>query len=857
MKLKTKDLQFSPIKAIQAEAQDRGAISLAQGIPKFSLPLEIKQAAIRAIEEGKVDFYGLPQGIPELRKKISERHLAEEGIFYDPESEVLVTAGALQALTVALLGLLSPGDELIIPVPTYFPFLNLPKALGIKPVFVPLSGREWRLEIADLQRAITPKTAAILLCHPNNPTGTIYSKEELEAILKVAQEHDLLVVTDEVYRFFTYGVPYPSFGQFRKDKLRLVRIMSFSKAYALSGWRVGYLLSPKTLTKEILKVHEMTTTASASLPAQYAALAALTEFPDLPFEFAAILNARKKRMRKRLEKLSSIFEFPEPQGAYYYFVQLKNGVDDVSFAKKLLEKAGVAVVPGSTFGPGGEGYLRLSFAANEWEIEEAFDRMESYLLGRGNKEKLEEMLVGAKGVSEDSRTLAKGEIFVAISGGKFDGHDFAKEALKEGAIWVVGERELSLPRYRRVQNSRKALGLLSAAWYGNPSKKLKVVGVTGTDGKTTTSHLLAHLLNEAGIRTVLLSTLNAPGLHTTTPPSPLIQKILADAVRGKKEAAVVEVTSHGIAQERIAGTSFEATVLTNITPEHLDYHETFGEYRATKAKLLAQGKIAVLNRSDPSFDALASALPKSVKVVSYGLTKEADLWARGIKYLGQSTSFKLVKGKEEIEILLPLPGLYNVQNALAASAAAAALDDSPLRLIKRALEAFDPKILVGRFEKIEEIADFTIVVDFAHTPNALAAVLNHAARVKPAGAKLIVVFGAAGERDRLKRSEMGRVAAKMADLIVLTSEDPRSEKPEEIIDEIAQGCFAEGAVEGKNFIRIPDRRLAIRAVLEKARRGDYVLILGKGHEETMAIGGKEYPWSDQVVVKEEFAQIFR
>lgn len=377
-----KGLQFSPIKAIQAEAEARGLISLAQGIPKFDLPLGIRQAAIQAIEEGKVDFYGPPRGIPELRKKISERHLHEEGFFYDPESEVLVTAGALQALTAVLLTLLSPGDEMIIPTPTYFPFLGLPGAMGIKSVFVPLRGRDWKLSSSDLRAAITPKTTALLLCHPNNPTGTVYAPEELEKILQIAREHDLLLIVDEVYRYFLYDTRYVSLGKFRQDKPRVIRLMSFSKAYALSGWRVGYLLANAPLAEEILKVHEMIVTASASLPAQYAALSALTDFPDLPREFAGVLLARRERMQKRLEKLSSVFGFSEPKGAYYFFVHLRKGDDDVSFSRELLDKAGVAVVPGSIFGPGGEGHLRLSFAAKEEEIDEAFDRMEKYLFGK-------------------------------------------------------------------------------------------------------------------------------------------------------------------------------------------------------------------------------------------------------------------------------------------------------------------------------------------------------------------------------------------------------------------------------------------------------------------------------------------
>lgn len=392
-------MQFSPIKTIQAEAEKRGAVSLAQGIPKFLPPLEVRRAAAAAIEQGLTDFYGPPRGLPELCKQISERHLSEERVFYNPETEVLVTAGALQGLSAALLTLFSPGDELIVPTPSYFPFLNLPKVQGIKLVRVPLQGPDWRLRVGDLKAAITPRTRGILLCHPNNPTGTVYTRDELAKIIKTARDKDLWILVDEVYKYFTYDTPYSrsehgalapytSLAEFKNDKGRIVRLMSFSKAFSLSGWRVGYLLAEARVANEIAKVHEMMTTASASLPAQYAALSALTDVPELPKKFREILAGRGRKMQRRLEKLKDYFEFSHPEGAYYFFVRLKNGGSDVGFAKRLLEKAGVAVVPGSTFGLAGKGYLRLSFAAKEGEIDEAFDRLEQYLrLERAGHEK--------------------------------------------------------------------------------------------------------------------------------------------------------------------------------------------------------------------------------------------------------------------------------------------------------------------------------------------------------------------------------------------------------------------------------------------------------------------------------------
>lgn len=853
MRFKTEEIEFSPIKRLQAEAEKEGAVSLAQGIPKFLPPLGIRKAAVAAIERGYADFYGPPQGIEPLRKKIAAWHLSEEKAFYDPDAEIIITAGALQGVTAALATLLSPGDELLVPSPSYFPFLNLPKVLGIRPVPVPLRGDGWHLRISDLEKAISPKTAGILLAHPNNPTGTVYSEEELEAILKLAERRNFFVFVDEVYRYFVYPseTKYPSLGKFRRYRNRIIRIMSFSKAFALSGWRVGYLLADQKVSTEIMKVHEMMTTASASLPAQYAALAALSDFPNLPFEFAEILLRRRERMRKRLEKLTSVFTFEEPSGAYYFFVKLLKEGDDRAFCERILKEAGVALVPGSAFGEGGRGFVRLSFAAKEGEIDEAFDRLENYLLGEEpGLASIEEVVKGTEGVTDDSRKVKPGQVFVAIAGSKYDGHDFIPEAVKKRASVVVGEQEGSVPNYVRVGNSRRALGLLSSAWRDHPSKKLKVIGVTGTDGKTTTSHLLGAALRGGGLKASVLSTLNAPGAHTTTPPAPVLQEWLADEVKKGTEIAVLEVTSHGIAQERVAGIRFEGAVLINITPEHLDYHETFTLYQETKARLFRNVNFSVLNRDDQSFRRMEEVA--GGKVVSYGFSPHAEFRACEVEVGEKDCRFNLARGKEVESVRLPLPGEYNVYNALAAAVAAYLLGVS-FRSIKRGLEQFDAPSLIGRFEWMEEISDFKVVIDFAHTPNALAKVLNYAARVKPAGSRLLVVFGCAGERDRSKRSEMGRIAVRTADLAVITSEDPRGEDPRKIIDEIAAGCFAEGAVEGRNFVRIPDRRKAIRFALEQARRGDYLLILGKGHELTMAIGEVEYPWSDHQVVREEYA----
>lgn len=821
-----------------------GAVSLAQGVPYFLPPSGVAEAIHRAVEEGKVWFYGPPRGIEPLREKISERILEEEGIEYAPE-EILVTAGALQGITAALSALFHPGEEIIIPTPTYFPFLHLPKALGLSPVYVPLKYEDegdrgdWGLDIERISGAVTPKTKAILLCHPNNPTGTLYRRAELEELARIAEEKDLLVLWDEVYKYFIYGEDFPNLAEiFPKEKL--IRFMSFSKAWSLSGLRIGYLVAHPSLVSLILPVHEMMVTASASLPAQYAALECLTHHPHLPKEeFRGILEKRKKIARDGLGHLSDFLEANDPGGAYYFFAKLKDGGDDVSFCEKLLRNAGVALVPGSTFGEGGKGYVRISFAASEGDIAEAFRRMERHFSQKPDIEEelapIFEILPSVAGISSDSREIGEGDLFVAIEGTQFNGHDFIEEAISRGAKFIVGEKGLSGidptgVRAFWVSDSRKALGLLASRFHGEPSKKLKVIGVTGTDGKTTTAHLINQILNESGRSSEVLSTLTSGRFHVTTPSAEDIQKWLSEQVEKGREFSVLEVTSHGIDQERVAGVKFWGAVLTNVTPEHLDYHQTFENYREVKARIFGNAEVAVLNADDENFSYFKER--SSGEIISYGLRSDADVTSTDLGNLS-----------------LPLPGEYNLYNALAAYATAYALGVGE-REVRKALETFDPTFLEGRFQRIDLGQDFSVIIDFAHTPNALAQVLKLAAQNLSPGGRLISVFGCAGERDRKKRPQMGRIAVKTCDLTILTAEDPRHEDVKEIIDEIAKGCFEEGAHEGKNFVRIPDRREAIKFALKEASRADIVLILGKGHERSMAYGDAERPWSDRGVVEE-------
>lgn len=427
------------------------------------------------------------------------------------------------------------------------------------------------------------------------------------------------------------------------------------------------------------------------------------------------------------------------------------------------------------------------------------------------------------GIASDSREVGPGYIFVAVKGSSVDGHDFVEEVTRKGAKVIIGEKKLEIKgaTYIRVSDSREALGIIASNWFGDPSVKLKVIGVTGTDGKTTTTHLIYHLLTSVGKKAGLVSTIAAKigdkeedtGFHVTNPDPISLQRFLAQMVESGCEYAVVEVTSHGIAQKRIAGVNFTAAILTNITHEHLDYHKTFKAYRDTKLKLFQLAKdFVVLNKEDESYNYFSKIL-NNKKILSY---QKAD-------------EFKGV-----------LPGIYNELNAAGAVCLVENLGFNRSKLIK-SLSNFE--LPTGRLQEITLGQKFRLYVDFAHTPNALLNVLvNLKSKTK---GRLICVFGCAGERDKGKRFMMGKISVMHSDLAIFTAEDPRSESLSKIISKMVQGAKSQGAIEGKNFVRIQERGEAIAYALEEAKNGDTVVLCGKGHERSMAFSTFEHPWSDE------------
>ena len=449
-------------------------------------------------------------------------------------------------------------------------------------------------------------------------------------------------------------------------------------------------------------------------------------------------------------------------------------------------------------------------------------------------EELLQKIGNYSGITDDSRKVKKNYIFVAVAGISNDGHDFIPEAVRNGAGVVVCEKEtkLSIP-YLKVLDSREALGKLASHFFGNPSNRLKVIGVTGTDGKTTTANLIYFMLETAGKRVGLISTLGAKidkeevdtGLHVTNPDPISLQKILSEFVLKGAEFAVVEVTSHGLDQKRVAGVKFDMGVLTNVTREHLDYHKTFEAYVKAKSKLFAGVRISVLNKNDSSYKKIKPLIPKGIKISEYPIALNEPL-------------------AEAINARFPED--YNKLNTQAAIVAVReyGLDEKDL---VRAINSFPE--LPGRMEEIKGGRGFRVFVDFAHTPNALKNALFELRKKVGRKGKIISVFGSAGERDRAKRPIMGEISARLADVSVFTAEDPRSEDVEGIIDQLVEGTKK---VKGEpKYYRISERGEAIWFAVNKlAGSEDIVAIFGKGHEKSMAYGVKEYPWSDQEAVYE-------
>jgi UDP-N-acetylmuramoyl-L-alanyl-D-glutamate--2,6-diaminopimelate ligase len=466
-------------------------------------------------------------------------------------------------------------------------------------------------------------------------------------------------------------------------------------------------------------------------------------------------------------------------------------------------------------------------AAHELAVGALIDQLERPVVTRisGSPETL------VSGITHDSRQVRTGTLFCCVRGDSADGHQFAADAVAAGATALLVDHQLDLDVAQLVVDDvRRDIGWVAAAVLGHPSQALRAVGVTGTNGKTTTTHLLAGIFDAAGLPCELIGTLSGT---RTTPEAPDLQRILADAVTHGRRAAAVEVSSHALTYHRVDGTRFAAGVFTNLGRDHLDVHGTVERYFAAKARLFTAElcDVGVVNLDDVHGRLLADS--SEIRLVGYSTDELTDVVVSADRhsYVWRGT-----------RIEVPIGGWFNVSNSLAAATTADVLG------IERAAIADglgNAPLVAGRFEAVDAGQQFSVIVDYAHTPDGLRVALD-AARHAAAGKRVIVVFGCGGDRDRDKRPEMGEAAASLADLVIVTSDNPRSEPPEGIVASIIGGVPEEYR---RRVTSIVDRQSAIAEALGAAAPGDVVLIAGKGHETTQTIGTEVLPFDDRAVAR--------
>ena len=482
--------------------------------------------------------------------------------------------------------------------------------------------------------------------------------------------------------------------------------------------------------------------------------------------------------------------------------------------------------------------------------------------------------VEVRGVTSDSREVRDGSLFVAIPGLHADGHDFVAAAAAAGAAAAIVDRalpEVAVPQLV-VAETRTALAGAAAWWYGDPSHDLAVVGITGTDGKTTTSFLAVAALEAAGIRTGMTGTAatriggvqTANEAHATTPEAPALQRALRAMARTGDTAAVIETTSHGLALGRVDAIAYDVAILTNLTHEHLELHGTWEAYRDAKLRLFeklerrqAAGAApaaaakphdwpatGIVNADDPSASAfIGVAQEAGARIVTYGTDPTADVRATRVEEDQRRLRVAYDAPSGAAVVDLQLVGRFNVHNALAVVALGEAIGLDPAA-VREGLASVP--VVPGRMERVELGQPFGVIVDFAHSPASLQTVLDLLAPLAASrGGGLIAVFGSAGERDTAKRPLMGRIAGERARVVVVTDEDPRGEDRDSILDEIARGAEAAGKRRGHDLLVIADRRTAIEAALERARPGDIVLLAGKGHEQAIIGPDGPVPWNER------------
>ena len=467
--------------------------------------------------------------------------------------------------------------------------------------------------------------------------------------------------------------------------------------------------------------------------------------------------------------------------------------------------------------------------------------------------------IDTTGIVSDNREVELGNVFVCYEGISVDSHIFVADALQKGAAAVIGEKPvtaLEIPTtpvtYVQVPNGRCAMSLLAANWHGNPAKHLKLIGITGTNGKTSTAHLIHTILKSSGRKTALIGTVGHQYTNTqsevktlpaslTTPDAFALHALFKQFVEDEVEYVTMETSSQGLALQRLAGLAFDTAVFTNFTQDHLDYHQTMEEYLKAKLMLfeqLSEEGVAVLNSDSPVSERIAETCPDS-RLLMYGLDNGADLYAEDIAFSHNQLAFTAVTPERRFPAKLRLLGEYNLYNALAAIAVGTRYG-CPMSAIQEGLAT---TVVPGRFELIDRGQDFAVIVDYAHTPDGLENVLTAAKRITER--KLICVFGCGGDRDNGKRPKMGNISAQIADYSVITSDNPRTENPDEIIAQIVSNLPHD-----TKYMCISERRDAIHHAIATAKSGDVVVIAGKGHEDYQEIHGKRFPFDDRVVASD-------
>lgn len=447
-------------------------------------------------------------------------------------------------------------------------------------------------------------------------------------------------------------------------------------------------------------------------------------------------------------------------------------------------------------------------------------------------------------VTDDSRKVTDGTVFVCIKGSRFDGHSVAAEMLKKGAVCIVCEHDLGLPNQIIVSNTRAAMSVICSNFYGNPASKLKLIGITGTNGKTTTAFLIKDMLEKMGKKTGLIGTVkNMAGdkefpAALTTPESFELHGLFNEMVKEGCEYCVMEVSSQALAQYRVEGLHFAAGVFSNLTRDHLDYHGTFENYAEAKSMLFAQSDICILNLDDER--AMSMMRNSDGRMVTYSVNQdESDYTAKYIRYKNDGIEYELVTMGYVERVKVGIPGEFTVYNSMAAAVTLIELGFDFSKVLYALSLCNGVK---GRIEVVPTETPFTVIIDYAHTPDGLENIISSLRKI--AKARIITVFGCGGDRDKTKRPIMGEVAARLSDVVVVTSDNPRTEDPETIIEDILEGIKG---VRIKKIVEI-NRTEAIRKAIAEANEDDIVLLAGKGHETYQIIGTEKHHYDEREIV---------